>query len=385
MTYVITRLCIDCKDTACANVCPVECIYERSADAPEDATWPNQLFIHPGECTDCGNCEPACLWEAIYEKEEVPDLFIEDIAVNRRVEDQIDEFKVPETRNADAPTPEQQQSNFQRYGFDGAAKKQARDAHAAKEHERLRRQSEEFAEKARLAAMKRAAWCARRNASYAVRLRKVTAPASERLATARGCIDRAYAALHGEDRKTCLQELCNTWAITADGQVGDLLREWARAAFSAEHPGSDHAARMLALGIWKILDDSAPIEQAWAALPTITWGYTKEIRARLALLARRVPDPILVGAAMDIIAKPPRTAWSSAPLYTSAFALLADHGDTATLDLLRLLEAREGYYVMTPLGECADRLAVRLEVVALALPNDLKPILAELKAFLMGA
>ena len=27
MTWIVTRLCRDCMDTACAAVCPVDCIY----------------------------------------------------------------------------------------------------------------------------------------------------------------------------------------------------------------------------------------------------------------------------------------------------------------------------------------------------------------------
>ena len=52
MTYIITRLCRECVDTACVAVCPVDCIYHyKGSDA---ATFPNQLYIHPDECIDCG-------------------------------------------------------------------------------------------------------------------------------------------------------------------------------------------------------------------------------------------------------------------------------------------------------------------------------------------
>ena len=50
MAYVIAEPCIDVKDKACVEVCPVDCIYEG----------PTQLFIHPDECSDCGACEPVC-------------------------------------------------------------------------------------------------------------------------------------------------------------------------------------------------------------------------------------------------------------------------------------------------------------------------------------
>ena len=46
MPYVITEACINTKDKACVDVCPVDCIYEGE----------QQLFIHPDECIDCGAC-----------------------------------------------------------------------------------------------------------------------------------------------------------------------------------------------------------------------------------------------------------------------------------------------------------------------------------------
>ena len=65
MTFIITDPCIDTKDTACVDVCPVDCIHPRK-DAPEfeQATM---LYIHPEECIDCGACVPACPVAAIYD------------------------------------------------------------------------------------------------------------------------------------------------------------------------------------------------------------------------------------------------------------------------------------------------------------------------------
>ncbi len=56
MTWVVTRLCRDCVDQSCVEVCPVDCIYEYKGDDRE--TFPNQLYIEPEECIDCGVCEP---------------------------------------------------------------------------------------------------------------------------------------------------------------------------------------------------------------------------------------------------------------------------------------------------------------------------------------
>src|SRR5215212_5147218 len=60
MPYVITEACIGTKDKACVDVCPVDCIYEG----------PEQLFIHPDECIDCGACEPECPVTAIFPEED---------------------------------------------------------------------------------------------------------------------------------------------------------------------------------------------------------------------------------------------------------------------------------------------------------------------------
>ena len=62
MPYVITEACIGTKDRACVDVCPVDCIYEG----------PDQLYIHPDECIDCGACEPECPVTAIFPEEDVP-------------------------------------------------------------------------------------------------------------------------------------------------------------------------------------------------------------------------------------------------------------------------------------------------------------------------
>jgi NAD-dependent dihydropyrimidine dehydrogenase PreA subunit len=75
MAWVITRLCRDCVDQACVEVCPVDCIY--GYDGSDAETFPNQLYIDPEECINCGVCEPECPWEAIFEDEQVPDVFQE--------------------------------------------------------------------------------------------------------------------------------------------------------------------------------------------------------------------------------------------------------------------------------------------------------------------
>ena len=65
MAYVIAEPCVGTKDTACVDVCPVDCIHPRK-DEPNYAEE-TQLYISPSECIDCGACVPECPVEAIIE------------------------------------------------------------------------------------------------------------------------------------------------------------------------------------------------------------------------------------------------------------------------------------------------------------------------------
>lgn len=65
MTYIIAEPCIDVKDAACVDVCPVDCIYTDPGD--------NMYYIHPEECIDCAACEPVCPVVAIFAEEDTPD------------------------------------------------------------------------------------------------------------------------------------------------------------------------------------------------------------------------------------------------------------------------------------------------------------------------
>jgi ferredoxin len=71
MAFIITDPCITTKDTACVDVCPVDCIHPRK-DEPEFEQAP-MLFIHPEECIDCGACVPACPVHAIVEDIDLPE------------------------------------------------------------------------------------------------------------------------------------------------------------------------------------------------------------------------------------------------------------------------------------------------------------------------
>lgn len=80
MTYVITEPCIGTKDTACADVCPVDCIHPRKDEEGYEQT--DMLFIDPEVCIDCGACEPACPVQAIFPEDLVPEKWSEYTAKN---------------------------------------------------------------------------------------------------------------------------------------------------------------------------------------------------------------------------------------------------------------------------------------------------------------
>ena len=63
MAYVIAEPCIDVKDRACVDECPVDCIYEG----------PRMLYIQPDECVDCDACVPVCPVTAIFAEDDTPE------------------------------------------------------------------------------------------------------------------------------------------------------------------------------------------------------------------------------------------------------------------------------------------------------------------------
>jgi ferredoxin len=71
MAYVIAEPCIGTKDTACVDVCPVDCIHPRKDEPDHEGV--KQLFINPAECIDCGACVPVCPVTAIFALEDLPE------------------------------------------------------------------------------------------------------------------------------------------------------------------------------------------------------------------------------------------------------------------------------------------------------------------------
>ncbi|HEV7718845.1 MAG TPA: ferredoxin family protein [Arsenicitalea sp.] len=72
MTHVIASACLDVKDGACVDVCPVDCIYEGD----------KMYYIHPDECIDCGICLSVCPVGAIFSDREMPEAEKSFVAIN---------------------------------------------------------------------------------------------------------------------------------------------------------------------------------------------------------------------------------------------------------------------------------------------------------------
>lgn len=81
MTYVITQTCVATCDTACVDVCPVDCIEgplpldEIRAVPPADRATrlPRvQMFIDPDLCICCAACVAQCPVDAIVLEDEAP-------------------------------------------------------------------------------------------------------------------------------------------------------------------------------------------------------------------------------------------------------------------------------------------------------------------------
>src|SRR4029450_1380464 len=117
MTYIITRLCRDCVDTACVAVCPVDCIYRYTGDDKE--SFPYQLYIHPDECIGCGACEPEGAWQGTFKRAATPAVCADDIKLNYKMLEARDQFEVSPHEEKPKPSAEEIAANKQKGGWAG--------------------------------------------------------------------------------------------------------------------------------------------------------------------------------------------------------------------------------------------------------------------------
>jgi ferredoxin len=74
MTYVVVEPCISVKDTACIDVCPMDCIHCGEKD--------QMVYIDPEECIDCDACVAECPVDAIFPEAQVPEKWKHFIQIN---------------------------------------------------------------------------------------------------------------------------------------------------------------------------------------------------------------------------------------------------------------------------------------------------------------
>lgn len=68
MPHVIAEPCVNVKDKACVDVCPVEAIGGNDSEP--------QYYINPDVCIDCGACASTCPVEAIFPEDELPEAWL---------------------------------------------------------------------------------------------------------------------------------------------------------------------------------------------------------------------------------------------------------------------------------------------------------------------
>ncbi len=80
VSHYIAEPCIGVKDTACVEVCPVDCIHPRKEEP--DFQTAEQLYIDPNTCIDCGLCVDECPVKAIFPEDELPEKWRKYAAIN---------------------------------------------------------------------------------------------------------------------------------------------------------------------------------------------------------------------------------------------------------------------------------------------------------------
>ena len=70
MAYVIAEPCINTKDTACVDACPVDCIHPKKDEVRFEEV--QQLYVDPVACIDCGACVPVCPTNSMFALEDLP-------------------------------------------------------------------------------------------------------------------------------------------------------------------------------------------------------------------------------------------------------------------------------------------------------------------------
>ncbi len=94
MAFIVADPCIKCKNTDCAEVCPVNAFHEGK----------NMVVIDPKVCIDCRLCVDECPVGAIYSDEELPVDWLDYAEINA-----IYAKKWPVIKSKKEPLPESEE------------------------------------------------------------------------------------------------------------------------------------------------------------------------------------------------------------------------------------------------------------------------------------
>lgn len=95
MSFIIGNKCVDCLDTSCVSVCPIDCIHGpiytdrmgwEVSQMSDDEKKGKQLYINPDECINCGACVPECPVDAIYSDEKEAISLGDELSVHKNYE-----------------------------------------------------------------------------------------------------------------------------------------------------------------------------------------------------------------------------------------------------------------------------------------------------------
>ena len=80
MAYVILGSCVN--DSACVDVCPVDCIHPLPSE-PDFATA-EMLYIDPNVCVNCNACREACPVDAVRSERDLTGQQVDFLDINAR-------------------------------------------------------------------------------------------------------------------------------------------------------------------------------------------------------------------------------------------------------------------------------------------------------------
>ena len=115
MPWVITKLCRDCVDMSCVEVCPVDCIYEYTGDDRD--SFPEPALHRPGGVHRLRRVRARVPVGGDLRGRARAGRAAPDIALNAAIVETKAEFQVPEVTEKDKPSQDEIAANKAKWGF----------------------------------------------------------------------------------------------------------------------------------------------------------------------------------------------------------------------------------------------------------------------------